>query len=441
MFAEALAGEHDLHVIESESAAIQRLESFDLQVVVGNSTNLTVLQEAGIEKADHFIACHHSDEVNLLSCLAVKQLGKAKTFCFVNKAHYFETFAGELGEHLVIDRLIWPEMFLGEYIARIIRVPGAIDVKNFDREDLKLLEFKIKPGDPSIDRELKTMNLPKGALAVALFRGEEVVIPGGLTTLKVGDKIIFMGNATAMRKVENRFNPAPGKSIDLVVIGGGNVGSVLIKSLEPFTDIRIRLIESSMAVCQALSGTLSDRVLILHGDGSDAAFLKSQQIENCDCLVTLTGSDERNLMISMHAKNQNVRKIVTRAHSPVNIEFFESLGIDVASSAQLNAVQSVIRQMSGDSIDVFTMFEKDKAAIKEVEVPKNFAPTRLMDLKLPEGTIIAAIRRGGQTIVPSGLDKIKGDDLLRVFQTIERNGSVVNLLTKRIEKTEKEDQA
>ena len=111
-----------MHVIESLPHALEQLEQLDLQVIVGNPTSLAVLQEARVPEADAFIGCAHSDEVNVISCLAAKQLGKAETFCFVNKAHYFETFAGELGEHLAIDRLIWPEMLLGEYIAQILAV-------------------------------------------------------------------------------------------------------------------------------------------------------------------------------------------------------------------------------------------------------------------------------------------------------------------------------
>jgi len=415
LFAKTLAAEHDVHVIESLPHAVEQLEQLDLQVVNGNPTSLTVLQEARVAEADAFIGCAHSDEVNVISCLAAKQLGKAETFCFVNKAHYFETFAGELGEHLVIDRLIWPEKLLGEYIAQILAVPGAIDVKVFEHEDLKLLEFRLKTGDSAIGKKLKDLGIPRGALAVALFRDDQVIIPGGMTTLYRNDKIIFMGHEASMRKIENRFNPSHTRSINVVVVGGGNVGYILAKTLEVYPNFRIRIIEKSLPQCQLLTERLSDRVMVMHADGTDVSFLRSQQVENCDCLVAVTGNDERNFFVSMHAKMLNVKKVITRAHSIENIEFFEKLGIDVALSSQFNAVQSVSRHISDDSIDVFTIFEKGKAEIREIVVPADFPASRLMDLKLPEGVIIAAIRRGGHTLVPGGEDKIKGKDHLRVF--------------------------
>jgi Trk K+ transport system NAD-binding subunit len=344
LFAKILADKNDLHVIESDPEAIKKLEQLDLQVINGNPTALSILQEARVKEAGAFIACAHSDEVNVISCLAVKQLSKARTFCFVNRAHYFETFAGELGEELLIDRIIWPEMLLGEYIAQIITVPGAIDVKVFESEDLKLLEFS------------------------------------------------------------------------------GNV--------------KVRLIEASLKQCESLAERLSDKVLILNANGTDASFLRAQQVANCDCLIALTGNDERNLFVSMHAKQLNAKKVVTRAHNVDNIDFFEKLGVDVALSSQFIAVQSVNRQILEESVDVFTIFEKGKAEIREIAVPAHFPPTKLMDLKLPAGVIIAAIRRGGRTMVPCGHDKIKGKDYLRVFCASDRGQTLANFLQEYTEAAE-----
>ncbi len=427
-FAKTLTANNDVKIIEPELKAIKQLENFDLQVILGNPTSLSTLQNAEVEKADAFIACATSDEVNVISCLAVKQLSKAETFCFVNKDHYFETFAGELGEKLLIDKIIWPEKLLGEYIAKIIAVPGAIDVKVFEHEDLKQLEYKLKPGSFAIGKKLMDLEIPRGALAVALFRGDDVIIPRGQTILFKEDKIIFMGHERPMREIEDRFNPTPGKSLNVIIIGGGNVGYILAKSLEPYRHIRVKVIEKNMAQCRFLTENLSERILVLNADGTNNNFLKSQQLDSCDCVVAVTGNDERNLMVSMHAKLLNAKKIITRAHSIENAEFFDKLGIDVAVSSQFNAVLNVSKLISEDSIDVFTTIEKGKAEIIEVIVPEKFPPLRLMDLKLPDGVVIAAVRRGSHTIVPCGVDKIMAGDVLRVFLTSASSGTIIDFL-------------
>ncbi|GAB4275167.1 MAG: Trk system potassium transporter TrkA [Candidatus Rifleibacteriota bacterium] len=428
LFAQQFSVGNDVHVIETDEELIARLEKLDLQVIRGNPTSLLVLQAASVPDADAFIACAHSDEVNVISCLAAKQLGNTKTFCFVNKSHYFETFAGELGEHLVIDALIWPEKILAEYICKIISVPGAIDVKVFEHENLKLYEYRFKEGDTYIGKTLKDLNLPKGTLAVAVFRGENIIIPGGATEFMARDKIIFMGLADNMSKLEARFNYGIGNRQNVIVIGGGTVGGILASSLAATGKAKIRLIEHSFERCQILSEELPDEVLILNADGTVPSYLKSLQIENCDCVVVLTGSDERNLLVSMQAKQLGAKRVITRAHSVENLDFFENVGIDVALSSQFNAIQNVTKKISDESIDVFTIFEKGKAEIREIHVPSNFPPSRLIDLKLPAGVIIAAIRRGGHTIVPHGEDKIKGKDRLRVFCAVDQGESIHDFL-------------
>ena len=64
-----------------------------------------------------------------------------------------------------------------------------------------------------------------------------------------------------------------------------------------------------------------------------------------------------------------------------------------------------------------------------------------MDLKLPDGVVIAAVRRGSHTIVPCGIDKIQADDILRVFLTSATSVTITDFLNdivkKEAEKLEK----
>ncbi|MFZ5952817.1 MAG: TrkA C-terminal domain-containing protein, partial [Candidatus Rifleibacteriota bacterium] len=98
--------------------------------------------------------------------------------------------------------------------------------------------------------------------------------------------------------------------------------------------------------------------------------------------------------------------------------------------------------ISEDGIDIFAFFEKGKAEIREYVVPNDFPPTQLMQLKLPEGVIIAAIRRGGHTIVPHGQDKLKPKDRLRVFCSNEQSESFDDYLDRiAIERREQMEEA
>ena len=238
-----------------------------------------------------------------------------------------------------------------------------------------MLEFRLKSGSFGIGKKMMDLGIPRGVLAVAIIRGEQVIIPRGQTVLFKDDKIIFMGHERPMQEIESRFNPKPNETLNVLIIGGGTVGYVVAKTLEPYKHVRVRMVEKNLAQCRFLTENLSERILVLNADGSSEEFLKTQQLDQCDCVVALTGYEEKNLMVSLKAKLLKAKKVITRAYSGENVEFFDKAGIDVAVSAQLNSVLNVSKLISDDSIDVLTIFEKGKAEIKEVIVPLPVIPT------------------------------------------------------------------
>ena len=69
-----------------------------------------------------------------------------------------------------------------------------------EHEDLKQLEYKLKSGSNAIGKKLMDLQIPRGALAVAIFRGEDVIIPSGQTILFKEDKIIKVRRYTESPK-------------------------------------------------------------------------------------------------------------------------------------------------------------------------------------------------------------------------------------------------
>ncbi len=428
LLARELFSQHDIFVVEPYPERVAQFEEFDVQVIQGNPTNLEILRQAQVAEADYFIGCAYSDEVNIISCLAAKQLGKARTICFVNKEHYFETFQGELGNQLIIDRLIWPEKLLAEDIARIITVPGAIDVEVVEKDMLKLIEFKVSPDHPDVGKPIRDLELPKGTLMVALVRDREVFIPHGNTTMSPWDKAVFFGTEAGMRKLVHRYDPPHRGKQQVVIVGGGNSGMLLAEILEEMDNVGVRLIEQRPERAELLSQRLP-YTLVLQADGTDLEFLATQNLPECDCLIALTTNDERNLLISLLARHLNVRKLISRVVAPNNLPLFERVGVDVALSARLAAVRSIALMVNTQGMSVLNVIEEGKAEVLELAVPDSFEPVLLKDLPLPEGVIIGAIRRKAHLIVPRGDDKIKPGDFLRVFCKTGRGPELRQLLT------------
>ncbi|HOY69112.1 MAG TPA: Trk system potassium transporter TrkA [Candidatus Ozemobacteraceae bacterium] len=422
-----LSQQHDLFVIEPDPMLGERFRELDVQVIQGVATNLETLRQAEVSRADFFIGCAHSDEVNIISCLAAKQIGKARTVCFVNKEHYFETFQGGLGAHLAIDCLLWPEKLLAEDIARIITVPGAVDVEVVEKDMLKLIEFKLGTDHPDVGKPLRDLDLPKGTLMVALVRDQEVVIPGGATRLAAWDKVVFFGTEDGMRQLVNRYDPPRRGKQEVIVVGGGNAGMLLAECLEAMGNVSVRLIELAPARAQTLASRLS-HTMVLNADGTDMEFLSTQQMHDCDCLIALTTSDERNLLLALMARQLKARKIITRVANPANQPLFERVGVDVALSSRLAAVRIVTLMINSQGMNVLNVIEGGKAEVLEIQVPERFPESLLKEMKLPDGVIIGAIRRGAHLVIPHGDDLIRPGDFLRAFCKAGQDAGLRQLL-------------
>ena len=238
-----------------------------------------------------------------LACLAAKGLGAKETMAFVTRQRYLDAFSHDgpmESVGLVIDRVLWPQRTLAHQIVDIIRVPRALDSTFFASGRLKLLEYKLEEGDPFVGRPLAEVGLPASVLVVGSIRGESFIIPTGQTYLCPGDKVIFMGTAQSMLEIERRFAPRK-RSLNVVIIGGGNVGFMVAERLQQ-ERANITIIEQNEERCEELA-EFFPRVLVLQGDGSDLELLEQERVEDADVLVAVTDDDGKNLLVSLLAKH------------------------------------------------------------------------------------------------------------------------------------------
>lgn len=423
-----LQRQHDVVIIEDDPEEADRFDRLDVQLLRGSASHPETLRDATIDRSDSFIACRTADELNIISCLTAKRLGCPHTTCFVSREEYVRSFAGitEGDASLAIDRVVWPQYMLAEEIARIVLVPRAIDVEIFAGGRIWLMEFKLRDNSPLLGL-LPQLNLPRGLLAVAVRKGDELFIPSGRTELEAGDRVAFMGNRRALRQLQEQFiaGPASGNR-EVIIVGGGTVGLALARRLERESDIRLKIIETDRQRCEELAAGLP-RSLVLHGDGTDLELLESEHVSRADVLVSVTSNDEKNLLCSLLAKQMRVPKIITRVNRRENIRLFERVGIDVPLNPMITAINVILNSLHDTGIQLLASIEGGKAAVVEIELPEDYRQRYLKDLPRIEGTIIVAITRGDDTIVPHGGDVLQAGDRLLVFTTEEARERVRDL--------------
>jgi trk system potassium uptake protein TrkA len=234
----------------------------------------------------------------------------------------------------------------------------------------------------------------------------------------------MMGTPDAMADVQRRVTPGvDGGRQTVTIIGGGDVGLRLAERLDGLPQVELRVIEHDEARGEMLAARLR-RALVLRGDGTDLALLESEDIGHSDVLVSVIDNDEKNLLASLLGRQLGVRRIITRVSRPENLRLFERVGVDVAISARGAAVAAVLHEIEGGKTSLLAVLEQGEGRILEIEVPPQYPGRALRDLEPPRDSIVGAILRGGQAIVPRGSDRLQAGDRLLVFSTREAADNV-----------------
>jgi trk system potassium uptake protein TrkA len=416
--ARALAADHEVVVIDHNRAVADTFTTIDAELIVGSGTSEEILERAGIHDARFFVATTPLDEVNIVACAIANRMASPETICLVSRADFTPDSRELQGlAQFGINRVLWPEAQLAADIEGVVTAPGAIDAEIFAGGRIRLLEYKLDAASKLITVPLGQLHLPRGSLIVAVKRGGSLFVPRGNTQLADGDKIILMGTPEAMRDVESLIHPTRGGgSIEVTIIGGGDVGLQLAERLERSPHCHVRIMERDPARGEMLAARLK-RALVLNGDGTDLEFLESENVGRSDVLVSVIDNDERNLLASLLGRQLGVPKIVTRVSRPTNLRLFERVGIDVALSARGAAVASIIHQITGGTSSLLAVVEHGEARVLELVVSPRFEPKPLKGIGAPADVIVGAILRGSQVIIPRGDDRVEPGDHIIVFST------------------------
>lgn len=131
--AEQLEAEgHDVTLIDTNEDKLSRAsDAMDVQTIAGNCASIHMLEEAGVERCDVYIAASGVDEVNIVSCLAAQKLGAKHTIGRIrNPIYYFdERDADFLQQQVEIS--INPDFEAADEIFRVLQFPTAERVDTF----------------------------------------------------------------------------------------------------------------------------------------------------------------------------------------------------------------------------------------------------------------------------------------------------------------------
>lgn len=424
---------YDLMVIDSKPHVLQELqETMDVMTIVGNGASLEVQEAADVAHSDLLIAATSADEINILCCMLAKKQGCRHTIARVRNPEY-DGQLRYLKEELGLSLAINPERAAAQEIFRILQFPSFLKLDSFAKGRVELVELQIRKGSRLDGIQLfqfyKLTNVK--VLVCAVEREGKVTIPSGSFRLQEGDKItVTAATRDLARLIKNLDIPTP-KIQNVVLIGGSRIAAYLAKELLA-SRVSVKIIEKQPERCQILSEMLED-ALVIQGNGADPALLAAEQVETADAVVTLTGIDEENLIISAYASHRGVKKTVTKINNMEYADIFQSKGVDSVVSPKAVAANDIVRYvraMDNTENAVLTLHRivGDKAEALEFAATEDTwnLGVSLSELNLKDNLLIACINRGGKIIIPTGSDSIEAGDTVIVVTTVDQTLNSLN---------------
>ena len=423
---EQLASEgHDITVIDKNHEIIQEMTNlYDVMGIVGNGASYSVQTEAGIENTDLIIAVTQSDELNLLCCTIAKRVGNCAAIARVRNPEYNKEM-GYLRDRLGLAMIINPEYEVSKEISRILYLPSALEVNSFAHGQAELIKFKIPEGN--ILDGMMIMNLSRHietkVLICAIERDGEVFIPAGNFTMQSGDVISFVSSHKKVKPFLKNIGFKTNKVKDTMIIGGGKAAYYLANRLLSM-GISVKIIESDKKRCEELS-TLLPQAIIMNGDGTDEELLREEGLEYVESFVPLTGIDEENILLTLHARQVSKAKVITKINR-INFKNVIS-GLDlgsvvypkyITSEAIIAYVRAKKDSMNSNIETLYHMFDHRVEAIEfRVDEKSNVTDIPFKDLKLKKNLLVSFINRNGNIIIPNGMDSIHLGDTVMIVTT------------------------
>lgn len=435
---EQLRGEgNDITMIDTNAEKVQNItNAYDVMGIVGNGASFSVQLEAGINKTDLFIAVTDSDELNLLCCTVAKRVGRCAAIARVHNPDYSKDIT-YLRDKLGLALIINPELEAAKEVARILYLPSALEVNSFAHGQAELIKFKI-PEENILDG-MSIMNLKTVAseiLICGVERGGELYIPSGDFTLKAGDTISFVSQRSKAQTFLKNIGILQSKVKNTLIIGGGKASYYLADQLIK-RGISVKIIEKDRARCEQLS-ILLPKAIIINGDGTDEELLKEEGLVTAASFVPLTGIDEENILLTLHAKKMSQAKVVTEINRSSFKDVINNLDLGSVVYPRYITSEAIIAyaRAKKDSVDsnietLYHLFNSRAEAIEfRVSEESEVTDTPIKDLSLRKHLLVCFINRNGTIIIPNGNDRIKIGDTVMIVTTHTGFDDIKDILKK-----------
>ena len=354
-------------LLDDDASELKRLsERYDIKTIFEDPLNPTFYSNFKT-KIDYFIAVTKSDEKNIITCKFAKEFLKVdKTIARIRNQNLIsdENKSLLIDSNTFLDHIISPEWEVANNIFEKIHMPGAFFSESLISKNYLLIGMQSSDlfKHQSFD-EIKNFFSRNNLCYIGHTFEEELFFD--FKSISKSDQLYLLIKKEYLKKLIKFFGYKD-YVLDILIIGGGNIGQNLSKLIEQDEQqINLKILEYDKERCDFLASSLRN-TSIFHGDALDQSLYDEVKLNTSDLVITITDNDQINTILSIISKKRGSKSVFAVVNNESFSSFANDLGIDVIINPRELTTSRIIEKISEGSLLSYHSILKEKFLIYEV---------------------------------------------------------------------------
>ncbi|MDZ7773076.1 MAG: amino acid permease [Balneolaceae bacterium] len=251
-----------------------------------------------------------------------------------------------------------------------------------------------------------------------MLGGGLTVVGGVLYLLQPGNRTDLSGAPDLLKRIRIKIKAYWRPHMNVLVIGGGNLGSNIADRLLKQDEFRmvfrsseyqLTFIEQDGDRCEELERRYN--VPIYQGDGTKQEILEQVEPQKMDVAIAATNDEERNSIMAMQARRLGIHHVIAIVRDPSYVSLLEDQGI-VCISAPYATAAMVENHLDRPEVAELFEIESGIASLIDMKVPDDgkIVGRPIQEIEIPDQCVVAAVIREGTFVVPRGGTVINAGD-------------------------------
>lgn len=426
---------HDIVLIDESAERLGNLsEQLDIQTIQGSASYPSVLDKAGAEHADVFLAVTGNDEVNIVSCGVAKFVFNIqKRIARISSGEYLLSKYKPFLQSQSIEVILSPEVETANRIMQTLPIPGAVEMVPVSDGLVQFVGLKIRRSSPIAGKTLEEFLPSFGEIPIKIVAVTRRYNVMDLDEVRIrsNDDLYFVIDKRYITQVLDILGYESLSPRYIIIFGGGKVGWQLAKLLEDDVITHdVTVVEKDEARARFLAEKLQN-TLVISGDGLDESLIEELNLKNYSIAITTTQSDESNILLSLLSKRNGIPRTMALIHNDLYDTLLNGLGVDSTLDPNAVMVSSILQHIRKGRVKSDYFVQSGIGEMLEIEAVATSKITKspLGRIKLPLGVEIGGVIRGGLFMLPNKDLIVKEKDKVLIFVERGKVGEVEKLFS------------